>query len=180
MDIDDDFMQLNTNKYCHEQYAFSAALSGMAASQRQQTMDESPVDNSADDAPSNESAPEVSFEWYAMLDAVVEQFNAKADTPPSLSPRFDELRRVAKIRFAPVADFGPKPIWENVETDQMGRTILRFGDCYRVLEDWRVTNRWAQENFGQYIVYCDPSSSSPKELPFVAQIIERYDYLHDH
>jgi len=127
--------------------------------------------------PTIDSALDTPIEWYAVLDEVVEHLSGEANHKPSMSPQLDELRRVAKLRFAPVVDRGPRPIWENVEKDQMGRTILRAGDCYRVLEDWRVTNRWAQENFGQYIVYCETHKPSPQELPFVAQIIERYDYL---
>lgn len=144
-----------------------------------QTIDESAVDNSADDAPPDQTAPEVSVEWYAVLDAVTEDISDDANIQPSMSPGLDELRHIAKIRYAPVTDFGPKPIWENVEEDQMGRTILRFGDCYRVLEDWRATNRWAQENFGQYFVYCESHEEIPKELPFVAQIVDRYEYLRE-
>ena len=48
-----------------------------------------------------------------------------------------------------------------------------------VLEDPRVTNRWAQENFGQYFVYCETQKAAPKNLPFVAQIVERHDYLQE-
>jgi hypothetical protein len=145
----------------------------------EQSIDEPPVDSSADNARSDESVPDVSVEWYSVLDVVVDNISSETSKPPSLSPGLDELRQVAKIRYAPVADFGPKPVWDNVEKDQMGRTILRFGDCYRVLEDWRVTNRWAQENFGQYFVYCESHEKIPKELPFVAQIVERYDYLRE-
>ena len=144
-----------------------------------QMTDKPPVDDLAGDAPSDQAVPEVSVEWYAVLDAVIEDISDVADTPPSLSPGLDELRRLAKIHYAPVADFGPRPIWENVEEDQMGRTILRFGDCYRVLDDWRATNRWAQENFGQYFVYCESHEAIPKELPFVAQIVDRYEYLRE-
>ena len=144
-----------------------------------QILDEPTATNSVDSTPANVPAAETSIEWYSMLEAVVDDVNAEVGEPPSMSPRLDELRRVAKIQFAPVVDSSPRPIWENVEKDQMGRTVLRAGDCYRVLDDWRVTNQWEQENFGQYFVYCEFYKSPPKELPFVAQIIERYDYLND-
>ena len=59
----------------------------------------------------------------------------------------------------------------------MGKTILRAGDCYRVLDDPSVANQWLQENFTQYMTFCSNGKSIPKELPFVAEVVERYAYL---
>lgn len=126
--------------------------------------------------PLEQPVPEI--DWYGAMHDIVEINDPFA--VPSMHPEFDELRRIAKIQFRKSEAPEKKEIWENVEKDQMGRTILRAGDCYRVLDDQRVTNRWYQENFGQYIVYCDRYFDGPKELPFVAEIVERYSYLQRH
>ena len=126
--------------------------------------------------PLEQPAPEI--DWYGAMHDVVASNDPFAT--PSMHPEFDELRRIAKIQFRKSEAPEEKEIWENVEKDQMGRTILRAADCYRVLDDPRVTNRWYQENFGQYMVYCDRAFRGPKELPFVADIVERYSYLQRH
>ena len=60
----------------------------------------------------------------------------------------------------------------------MGRTILRAGDCYRVLDDPSAANQWLQDNFTQYMFFCSSAGKTiPKELPFVADIRERYVHL---
>ena len=95
-----------------------------------------------------------------------------------MHPEFDERRRVARIRFRKSAAPVKKEIWDNVEKDQMGRTILRAGDCYRVLDDPSAANQWLQDNFTQYMFFCSSAGKTiPKELPFVAEIRERYVYL---
>jgi hypothetical protein len=38
-------------------------------------------------------------------------------------------------------------IWNNVEKDQRGHTILRDGNCFRILNDPSVANQSAYENF---------------------------------
>ena len=123
--------------------------------------------------PSERTTPAV--DWYAVMQKAVR--SDKLYEIRTMHPEFDEQRRVARLRFRKSEAPVEKPIWENVEKDQTGRTILRAGDCYRVLDDPRVTNRWAQETFGQYMIYCDGGKSGPKELPFVEKIVERYAYL---
>jgi len=121
--------------------------------------------------------PEVTTDWYQLLETVASASDSFTDESPSLSAEFDELRRVAALTFSKPDTRFKKPIWENVEKDTMGRTILRAGDCYRVLEDPRVTQIWFQENFGQYLVLCETTGKPPVELAFVQNIQERYNYL---
>ena len=96
---------------------------------------------------------------------------------PTMHPELDEQRRVARILFRKSNTPVKKEIWDNVEKDQMGRTILRAGDCHRVLEDPSAANQWLHENFTQYMIFCSNGKTIPKELPFVADIVERYAYL---
>jgi hypothetical protein len=123
--------------------------------------------------PVEQAAPTV--DWYTVMQDVVQDDNLFAT--PTMHPGLDERRRVARIRFrksnAPVK----KEIWDNVEKDQMGRTILRAGDCYRVLDDPSVANQWLQENFTQYMIFCSNGKTIPKAFPFVAVVVERYAYL---
>lgn len=134
---------------------------------------ESLADVDIESAPPEQPTPSV--DWYAVLQEAVR--SDKLYETRTMHPEFDEQRRIARLRFRKSEAPVEKPIWENVEKDQTGRTILRAGDCYRVLDDPRVTNRWAQETFGQYMIYCDGGKSGPKELPFVEKIVERYAYL---
>jgi hypothetical protein len=90
---------------------------------------------------------------------------------------FDEQRRQAAINFPASQAPVKKPIWENVEIDQMGRKILVSGDCYRVLEDPRVTYYEIQRDFGQYITYCNGNNEKPMDVAWVEEIREGYAYL---
>ena len=116
-------------------------------------------------------------QWYQVLETVASHSDLLTDNPRSMSARFDELRRVATIRYSKPDSRFKTPVWENVEKDTMGKTILRAGDCYRVLEDPRVTQIWFQENFGQYLVFCETTGKPPVELAFVQDIQARYNYL---
>lgn len=112
-----------------------------------------------------------------VLDAIAREDNY------SINPRFEALRREARVRFR--ASLAPEAVnaWDNVEKDQMGRTILRLGDgnCFAILEDPSAVNRWVHETFQQNMVYCDFffGGSKGKELPWVEIIRERYPYLRD-
>jgi hypothetical protein len=134
---------------------------------------ESQADVDIESDPHEQPTPAV--DWYAVMQEAVR--SDKLYETRTMHPEFDEQRRVARLRFRKSEAPVEKPIWENVEKDQTGRTILRAGDCYRVLDDPRVTNQWAQETFGQYMIYCEGGKSGPKELPFVEKIVERYAYL---
>lgn len=114
----------------------------------------------------------------AVLDALEREANY------SVNPPFERARREASVRFraslAPEAEYA----WDNVEKDQLGRTILRLGDdgsCFRVLDDPSGVNRWAFETFDSQMVYCEFSlgGKQGKALPWVSVIRERYPYLRD-
>ena len=106
---------------------------------------------------------------------------AEREAAYSVNPGFERARQEASVRFRASVAPEERHIWDNVEKDQLGRTILRDGNCFRVLDDPSVTNRWAFENFDRYIVYCDLvlGSSGGRELPWVEIIRERYPYLRD-
>lgn len=48
------------------------------------------------------------------------------------------------------------------------------GDCFRIIGDPSVGNRYVFENFQQYMVYCTYQSSRPRDLPWVREIQSRY------
>jgi len=119
-------------------------------------------------------------DWYAALQSVAQNSDRFLPKNPSMSPRFDESRRKAAQQFA--ASMAPvdKPIWENVEMDQMGRKLLWHKGCYRVIEDNAVTRRWVHENFTQYIIFCeDPEEPPPVQIAFSEDRFSGYRYLTD-
>lgn len=112
-------------------------------------------------------------DWYAL---VPEAARATLDSGPreySVNPGFDEKRRQAAEQFAPSQAPVERPIWENVEKDTMGRTLLRSGNCYMVLDDPNVGRRETFLTFGQYIVTCDYVPDRPRELPWVSELQNR-------
>ncbi|MGI9203480.1 MAG: hypothetical protein ACR2Q3_05700 [Woeseiaceae bacterium] len=120
---------------------------------------------------------ERSFDWEAAKTDAVQ--SAVDDLGESLraNPSFDEQRAVAAVKFRASEAPVKKEIWENVEKDELGRTLLRKGDCYRVLDDPSAVNRWAFENFGQYITYCTNRKYVGKDLAWVKDIHQRFAYL---
>ena len=112
-------------------------------------------------------------DWYALIP---EAARAALDAEPreySLNPGFDEKRRRAAEQFAPSRAPVERPIWENVEKDTMGRTVLRSGNCYRVLDDPNVSSRDAFLTFGQYMATCTWSPDPPRLLPWVSELRNR-------
>jgi hypothetical protein len=95
----------------------------------------------------------------------------------SPSPVMAEKRRRLAGQYQPPTRAPPKPIWENAEIDQLGRTVLRDGDCSRVVDDPNVLRQYQFETFDQYLVTCAYYRREPKELPWVAEIRARYPYL---
>lgn len=95
------------------------------------------------------------------------------------NPDLTEKRRELSGQHQPPTHPGERPIWENVEKDTLGRTVLRSGNCYKVLEDPNVTRRDQFEVFDQNMVQCmiPLGRRQPRELPWVAIIRERYEYL---
>jgi hypothetical protein len=106
---------------------------------------------------------------------------AEKEQAYAVNPPFERARQEAAVRFRASVAPEARHIWDNVEKDQLGRTILRDGNCFRVLNDPSAVNRWAFENFDQFVVYCDLSfgAREGKELPWVDIIRERYPYLRD-
>ncbi len=117
--------------------------------------------------------PALSRDWYALIPEAVSSTLDSVPRQYSINPVFDEKRRLAATKFRPSNAPRKTPIWENVEKDALGRTLLWAGDCYRVLDDPNVGNRDAYEIFGQYMVTCLASSDTPKLLPWVKEIQSR-------
>jgi len=122
---------------------------------------------------------EQSVEWEKEKADAVQRAVDAMENVFSVNPNFDERRREAAIKFRPSGAPAKTEIWDNVEKDQMGRTILRHGNCYRVIDDPRVVNRWAFENFDQYITYCTYHKYVGHELPWVEDIRDRHAYLRE-
>lgn len=120
-------------------------------------------------------------DWYSVLErAAAETVDRHAGTE-SLHPEFDELRRIAAERYAPAQSSGPQPVEENIEKDIYGRTLLRRGNCFQVLDDTNVGNRYAFETFERHLMQCGFSFGGKrgKNLPWVEPIREKYNHLRD-
>ena len=133
-------------------------------------------------APSSSSAAstqatEDQNEWTDWDQVVRDTVAEMAEQPPeptySINPRFERLREEARVKFRPSEAPVERPIWENVETDMLGRKILRHGDCYKVIDDPNVGSREAFETFGQYIAICAFIKREPQELPWVEEVNAR-------
>ncbi len=120
-------------------------------------------------------------DWEELRDEAVIAAIDLAEQIVSINPTLDAARREAKVRFR--ASLAPEQshIWDNVEKDQLGRTILRDGNCFHVLSDPSAVNREVFETFDQYTVYCEFSFGKKKgeELPWVEELRQRYPYLRD-
>lgn len=118
--------------------------------------------------------------WDAVRDEVVQEYlDREVETYGYFNPDLAEKRSRLAERYQPGTHEKPKPIWENVELDTLGRTVLRSGDCIKVLDDPNVGSREVFEKFGQYTVQCTYQGRYPRELPWVGDIRERYEYLRD-
>jgi hypothetical protein len=122
-------------------------------------------------------------DWIALRDEAI-KFVLDAierERKYTVNPAFEKLRAEASVRFRASLAPAAANAWDQVEKDQLGRTLLRLGDgsCFRVLDDPSAVNRWAFETFDQNIVYCDFffGGKEGKELPWVEIIKERYPYL---
>ncbi len=94
-----------------------------------------------------------------------------------VNPAFAEKRREAAVKFRPSAAPPRREIWDNVETDQLGRKILVYGVCHRVIDDYSAANYAIFREFQQHLVYCRYGGSAPQELPWVEEIRDDYLYL---
>lgn len=112
-------------------------------------------------------------DWYAQIPEAAAAVVESQAAPVSANPNFDEKRRRAAEQFRPSEAPVEKPIWENVERDTLGRTVLVSGDCYRVINDPNVGSREAFLTFGQYIAMCSYYKRPPQKLGFVKEILDR-------
>ncbi len=124
------------------------------------------------------AAPSEALDLDALREGAVQEYlDRTEDRPWAFDPRVDDLRREGRLRYRPPTIEQPGPIWENVEQDQLGRTILRDGDCWKVVDDPNVGSQYQFQEFGQYLTMCTYQPRAPRELPWVETIRERYDYL---
>lgn len=135
----------------------------------------------AEPAAESQSIPDVvaelSVDWeFEKAQAVKDAIDA-LERVVSVNPNFDELRRAAAIKFrasrAPVR----KQPWDYVEKDQAGRTVLRYGNFYQVLDDPRLFNRDVFLTFQRHMTYAMYTKHIPKELPWVKEIRKNHAYL---
>lgn len=109
----------------------------------------------------------------------IEEYLDGLESPLSVNPVLDAKRREFAGSYQPPTHSKPKPIWENVEKDQLGRTVLRSGNCSKVIDDPNVGSQYKFQQFDQYMVTCmfTFQKRQGRELPWVAEIRERYHYL---
>lgn len=112
-------------------------------------------------------------DWYAQIAEAARAATAERPQTYSINPGFDAKREQAAEQFARSTAPVKRPIWENVERDTMGRTLLRSGNCYRVIDDPNVGNRDAFLVFGQFMATCERPSGRPRELPWVSELQDR-------
>lgn len=123
-------------------------------------------------------APEVD-NWHEFGTEIVKEIIANPQKKYAVNPPFDEKRRIAAIKFRPSEAPVKREIWDNAEKDQLGRTILRDGNRFRILDDPSGVNRDIFETYEQYMVFFTfPfSKAAPKELPWVNEVREQFAYL---
>jgi hypothetical protein len=119
-------------------------------------------------------------DWWEFGTEIVQEFIANLPKAFTVNPVFDEKRRLAAIKFRPSnAPVRHEP-WDDVEKDQIGRSILKLGNnCFQVLEDPSAVNREIFETYTQYVVQCTLRFGKRKgqELPWVREIRAKYPYL---
>lgn len=131
------------------------------------------------------SAPEyrsrTRTEWEEIRDEAITQVldAAERERAYTVNPPFTRARQHAAVRFRASLAPDQRHVWDNIEKDQLGRTILRDGNCFHVLDDPSAVNREVFETFDRSTVYCDFvfGKDGGTELPWVEIIRERYPYL---
>lgn len=121
--------------------------------------------------------PEPWTDWQAIGEEVVKEVVESKLKTVSVNPVFDEKRAVAAVKFRPSEAPEKKEIWDNVEKDYLGRTILWHGGCYRVIDDPSAVYRDIFEDFTQYMTFCNVPNSGGVELPWVADVRANHAYL---
>ena len=124
-------------------------------------------------APARRNPPD----WDAQIKSAAIEAVDESERIVSANPAMDEKRRKAAEQF--YASLAPekKEIWDNVETDQLGRKILWAGDCYRIIDEPSAANYEIWREFQQYFVYCRIGGPEPRILPWAEVIRDRYLYL---
>ncbi|HZD52333.1 MAG TPA: hypothetical protein VE175_04755 [Woeseiaceae bacterium] len=124
---------------------------------------------------------EAPVDWYVELEqAAAAVGDRAAEEPKSMDPEFDERRRIAASRYAKPRTNKPPPPWKE-EKDPYGRTLLRRGNSYMILDDPSGINRYAFETFERHMIFfTEPfGRRRPKNLPWVETIRARYDYMRE-
>ena len=155
-----------------------AATTGLLEEKQVEDVPANPAAEPEESRPQQDLPAPAASDWYLALERTAARSDEFIESQASLSPGLDERRRRAAEKFrasrAPVA----RPIWENVEMDQMGRKILRHKGCYRVIEDNAVTRRWVHDNFTQYMFFCDGADDAPAiTMAFEPGRFDGYAYL---
>lgn len=101
-------------------------------------------------------------DWRATGEAVAREFRGRSAYDGEFSPLAREARRRAVERFRPAPERTPRQAV--AEVDPYGRTVLRSGNCYRILDDQTLIQRWMFEQFQQYVIYCDGRDDEPDPL----------------
>ena len=86
------------------------------------------------------------------------------------------LAIIASAIIAPGTLPGVEPSLHSVgdfETAVLARRIQWNDDCYQVLDDPSVVNRYAFETFHQYLAYCVEKKSRGEPLPWVRDVLAR-------
>ena len=131
-------------------------------------------------AAGDDAAEQPQIDWRASLERASAEIVRRYSEIPTLHPEFEELRRVAAERYAEPRTGKPPPIWENVERDIYGRTLLNLGGgCYKVLDDANVGNRYAFETFEKYVTFCYLAKAPRQKFPWIETIVERHAYLRE-
>lgn len=150
-------------------------------SELQQQADNAPADAPAiDEEDHGETDPgaEREVDWYAELrDAATDESNFVEEK--IYMGDFGERLQAAAQRYYASPETGRRPIWENIEKDQLGRSVLWHGDCYRVLNDPNVMNLYVFETFTQHLIFCQKPYEVARNLPWVQDVVAKNSYLQD-
>lgn len=122
---------------------------------------------------------EPDIDWEAQKLNAVRDAVDDLQTIVSINPNLDRRRKEAAVRFRPSEAPVKKEIWDNVEKDYLGRTVLRSGNCFRILDDPSAVNRDVFETFGQYMTHCGGGRYVGVELPWVEEIRKKFTYLRE-